>query len=451
MKPLVIAVRNTLGIDLSIFYTILARVLQAGGGVVTIGLISLYLTKEEQGYYYTFGSILAVQVFFELGLTSIITQYVAHEAIHIIWKSDKEFFGPPESLSRLASLLLLCLKVFSILAAFLFILLSVGGYLFFSAYKANQTTVNWQIPWVTTSIATALMLVVNPILAVFEGLGQVKEIAKLRMKQQILSLVSVILILVLKGGLYAQGVANLLSFFLLVGSIVFSHRKQLIFFIISHIDKWKISYRKEIFPYHYKIALSWISGYLIFQLFNPVLFATEGPVVAGKMGMTLAALNGISSISMSWISTKITLFSSLIAKREHKALDTIFNRTLKQLIVINATLLIAFIGLIKVLDALNSPFRDRFLNLTPIILLCVAAFINQIVYSWATYLRCHKEEPFLYISIINGVMCAASSILLSHYFGVNGMVAGFTVISALVGGLGGYYVFTTKKRQWNGI
>ena len=37
-------------------------------------------------------------------------------------------------------------------------------------------------------------------------------------------------------------------------------------------------------------------GYFIFQLFNPVLFATEGAVVAGQMGMTLAALNGIKHL-----------------------------------------------------------------------------------------------------------------------------------------------------------
>ena len=56
---------------------------------------------------------------------------------------------------------------------------------------------------------------------------------------------------------------------------------------------------QEIFPFQWKIALSWISGYLIFQLFNPVLFATEGSKIAGQMGMTMVAISGISSISIS--------------------------------------------------------------------------------------------------------------------------------------------------------
>lgn len=62
----------------------------------------------------------------------------------------------------------------------------------------------------------------------------------------------------------------------------------------------KVNYFNEIFPYQWRIALSWISGYFIFQLFNPVLFATEGAIVAGQMGMILHALIQYNLISLSW-------------------------------------------------------------------------------------------------------------------------------------------------------
>lgn len=85
--------------------------------------------------------------------------------------------------------------------------------------------------------------------------------------------------------------------------------------------------------------MSWISGYFIFQLFNPVLFATEGAVIAGQMGMTLAALNGIQSLSLSWMTTKIPLYSGLIAQKQYRQLDIIFNRTLRQSVFINGVAL----------------------------------------------------------------------------------------------------------------
>src|SRR5208283_6098922 len=87
----------------------------------------------------------------------------------------------------------------------------------------------------------------------------------------------------------------------------------------------RVSYKREIFPYQWKIAISWISGYFIFQLFNPILFATEGAVMAGKMGMTLVVLNGIFSLSFSWMSTKVPLYSNLIAQKKYRDLDHIFD------------------------------------------------------------------------------------------------------------------------------
>ena len=74
---------NTLGIDGAILYTIFARVIQASGGIITVFLIARFLSKEEQGFYYTFVSVLAIQIFFELGLGGILTQFVAHEMAHI--------------------------------------------------------------------------------------------------------------------------------------------------------------------------------------------------------------------------------------------------------------------------------------------------------------------------------------------------------------------------------
>ena len=44
----------------------------------------------------------------------------------------------------------------------------------------------------------------------------------------------------------------------------------------------KISWRKEVFPMQWKIALSFMSGYFVFQLFTPVLFHYQGAEVASQ-------------------------------------------------------------------------------------------------------------------------------------------------------------------------
>ena len=42
-------------------------------------MISWYLTAELQGYYYTFTSLIALQVFLELGFSIVVTQFASHE------------------------------------------------------------------------------------------------------------------------------------------------------------------------------------------------------------------------------------------------------------------------------------------------------------------------------------------------------------------------------------
>lgn len=410
-------------------------------------LISLFLTNEEQGYYFTFGSIIAIQVFFELGLNSIITQYVAHETVHLRWLSPTELTGDPIHLSRLASLLQFCIKVFSVLAIVLFFILQIAGNLFFTKYHAS--TVQWQFAWQAVAFSTSLILLMNPVLAFLEGLGRVKEMAKVRFIQQIVNIVIIAVVLIGKGGLLALGTASFVSFCVLFGSILFSDNKRILLFIYQKREKWKVDYWKEIYPYQWKIALSWISGYFVFQLFNPVLFATEGPVVAGQMGMTLAALNGISALSMSWINTKVPFFSTLVAQKKYDELDAVFKLTIQQLIFVNVLLISVFIMIVFGLKMLGMSLGERFLGLLPLIFLALTVIVNQAIFSWATYLRCHKQEPFLVNSIVAGFLCAVSTLLLGHLFGLMGIVGGYTVLTIFVGLPWGYLIFKTKKTGWH--
>lgn len=297
------------GIDRAIAYTVLSRVIQAGGGVVTLLFVANNLTTVEQGYYYTFGSILAIQIFFELGLSNIITQFVAHENAHLIWNDKYSFYGSIESSSRLSSLLRFAIKWFVVIGVLLFVGLLITGYYFFNKFGKTGDLVDWQKPWVILSITTSLSLMISPILAFFEGLGKVKEVAKIRLVQQIVQLLLVLSFFLLGFKLFSSPLAALISFFIILLWTLNGVNKKNLIFIWRKIDKYHVNYKKEIFPFQWKIALSWISGYFIFQLFNPVLFATEGPIVAGQMGMTLAVLNAILMFTLSWINTKVPIFS----------------------------------------------------------------------------------------------------------------------------------------------
>lgn len=453
MIAVLFKLKDKLGIDKSIFFTSLARIIQAVGGVVSILFVARYLTDIEQGFYYTFGSIVAIQIFFELGLNGIITQYVAHETAHLQWKTSTELTGEHKYLSRLSSLLHFCIKWYLCFAGMLLITLIIVGFIFFGKYGAHDN-VTWKFPWILLTIGTALNLLLAPILAFLEGLGKVTEVAKVRLYQQSISLLVVWGGLILGAKLYVAGI-NWLVIILLVTSILFfsDFRKLLLnIWYVPLTDK--VNYRKEIFPYQWKIALSWMSGYFIFQLFNPVLFATEGAVVAGQMGMTLTALNGIQALSLSWMTTKIPLYSGLIAKRDYIQLDTIFNRTLKQSVFINGAILVLMFIVIWTIRHYHiiiggMDLGNRFLPYLPMFLMMIPLFINQFISSWATYLRCHKQEPFLINSICAGIACCLSTLLLGKWFGVLGVTGGYCFITIALMPWG-YWIYKTKKYEWHG-
>ena len=439
------------GIDKAIFFTSSSRIVGGLGGVVSVLFIARYLTGIEQGFYYTFGSILAIQVFFELGLNGIITQYVAHEASHLTQKGDR-YVGEDKYLSRMASLLHFCIKWYGILAGLLFLILSVAGYVFFSHFYKAESLVDWHLPWILLSIGTTFYFLLSPFIAFIEGLGKVKEVAKIRFGQQVTTMFVVWSGLFLGLKLFVGGVSTMIGLCILCWFFAIKFLPLLRNIYLTKITE-RVSYRREIFPFQWKIAISWVSGYFIFQLFNPVLFATEGAVVAGQMGMTLTVLNAILGFTLSWISTKVPLFSGLIAQKEYIKLDGLFNSTLFQSTAIN---FIALIGMFAVVFGIRyfniemggKNLGNRFLPYIPMLFMMVPILLNHIIAALATYLRCHKREPMMIQSITLGLLCSLSTIFLSRYFGIMGMTAGYLILSIL-SFTWTYFIFVTKKRKWH--
>lgn len=436
------------GVDGAIALTILTRVIQAGGGVLSIAFIAKFLSPYEQGYYYTFASVLAIQVFFELGLSSIITQYTAHEFVHLKWGEDFTLTGDAVHQSRLSSLLRFCVKWFGLIAIILFFILLAVGFYFFSKYN-NVLNIEWKKPWIILCLTTSLNLFIDPILAFFDGLNEVKDMARVRLIQKGINIILLFVFFVLGFKLYSSALASLVAIIINYIQILLTKRYQFLKTIWFSKGEWRVNYFEEIFPYQWRIALSWVSGYFIFQLFNPILFATEGAIVAGQMGMTLQALNGISSISMSWISTKVPVFSQYIAKKDYQTLDNTFNTALAGLLKVNMILLVIFNVGVVFLKLEHFKFSDRFLPLLPTIILSTICFINQLVFSWATYLRCHKSEPFLVQSIVFGALVSISTVVLGKQYGLIGIVGGYGFLTLFISLIWSYFLFVNKKKLWH--
>ncbi|MBS4066034.1 MAG: hypothetical protein KGZ74_15850 [Chitinophagaceae bacterium] len=438
------------GLDQAIFFATTANGISAIGNVVSIILILKNLSILEQGYYYTFLSIAAIQSFFEMGLNGIIVQYVAYEKAQLHWQDQFRLFGNIKSLSRLKSLFLFFKKWYSIFGILLLLSLITVGYLFFTRY--DNDNVQWFWPWVFLCSSVTVSFCLSPILAFIQGLGLVKEATRIVLFQTIFRLSTLWIFLFLDFKLYSLSISSLVaSVFVL--SLIFAKFKKIWFFISEIVVTEKINYKNEILPYQWRIAVSWISGFFIFQLFNPVLFVVEGPVIAGQMGMTLSVLNGILSVSTAWISTRIPLFSTHIANLNYQELDISFKRTLYQSTIVNIGCLLIFFFIVYFLRVSNftylgRAFSERFLDYFPLSLMMLTIVINHIIACFATYLRCHKRDPFFIYSFITAVLNLLSTLILGQQFGLLGLTVGYFLI-VLISFPVLYAVYKKKKYEWH--
>lgn len=447
MLPVLKKLYGKAGLDSSIAFTILSRIVQSAGGLLTLIMITRFLNKNEQGYFYTFLSILAIRMFFEMGLTIILTQYVAHEAAHLSWSNKFALIGEEYYLSRLASIIQLSVKWFLILAVLMFLVLLFGGRFFFSKFN-TQLNISWQLPWLILSISTCFILMLDLLLAILEGLGKINEIAKLRLAQHSVNLILLGLFLFANLKLLSHGLA-LFGSTIITGIILLaSGNLKVIKKLWQAQVKWKVNYKKEILPYQLRIALGNVSNYFVFQLFNPVLFATQGPIVAGQMGATQTFLNGIGVVSISWMSTKIALFSKLVAKQKFRQLNLSFKKSTFISVIVCFTGIIAFIVLVLVLKKYYPALGNRFLGIEPIILLGLTQLANVIGTAQGYFLRSFKKDPFFVSSIIIGILTGISTLICSKYFGITGITMGCFIINGVIGVIWGTIIYKNKKYEW---
>jgi len=423
-------------------FSVLARFWSSAAGLVTVALIARFLSSVEQGYYYTFGSLVALQIVFELGFSFVILQVASHERADLSISSEYEISGNPLSHSRLASVIQKSVRWYSVAALLMTATLLPAGLYFFYRHSHSGSTVHWQLPWCSAALMAALNFQLDPLLSFFEGCGYVAEIARLRVVQSVLGSVLAWAALTTRHGLYAP---SMMLLGMAAGSLVwlFGKRTLLSGLLKYHTGENRVRWNEEVWPFQWRIAVSWFCGYFLFWIFNPVLFAFRGPVEAGQMGMSLSLANAIQAIALSWVSTKSAPFGNLIARKEFQQLDITFFQALRQssgVSVVGA--LLAWLGCFY-LNLQHFSFANRLLDPFTLGILLLYMIVNVVIGSEAYYLRAHKHEVFFVNSLIGAAAVTLCTFVFARYYGATGIV-----VSCCLLNLGGLVWATHKFRKY---
>jgi hypothetical protein len=294
-----------LGLDGAVAYTFLARAVSIVGSTGRCLLIVRFLTPIEQGYYYTLLSLVSLQVVFEMGFSFVIQQLAAHECVHLEiaggWQRERPACRP--SAAGLGASSSACAgtrwppwRWVSILAPL--------GMLFFARHagQAGAAQVAWQAD--PGSLAVAASMAGLWCVPFYSFRGWLRRGAR--------------------GGLDAAAPGSGSRCAGLVGHAAASRavragpghrgpcgRRAVLSGFASPLC-WRvccviparasaIQWKQEVWPFQWRIAVSWMCSYFTVQVFIPILFALRGPVEAGQMGMSLSITGYMTILALAWI------------------------------------------------------------------------------------------------------------------------------------------------------
>ncbi len=412
-------------------YALLARIVQGAIMFVVGVLVIRNLSPDEQGYFFTFMSLGALLQMGDFGLSYA----VLHNANHL--SSVGQTARLPGLLSR--ALWLNCLT-----SSCLAIVVGVGGIRMFGASQhiSDPGGFLWYYPWIFFVCAVFLTQLMVPGIAFFEGGISAVAAWRFRFFQEALSGPVFIGFL-----LYGCGLWSLAAFwsirFAMSGIWLWVKKPQCSEAVSFTNQEW----HKEVWPFQWKMGLSALSGFLIFQAVNPIVLAEQGPKVAGQFGFSLAIMNMVLMVTTVWPLSKAAQYGYLISTTQFKELRRSFWQvTIRSSLFAGCSAVGVSLGLWWLIY-MGISFADRLADLFTTSALMAAAVAHHVVYCFAVLLRAERREPLLWVSVIGGLV-SVLAIWMTAHFGGSHDIAVTNLIFAGIGIPLVYIIFRRRVAFW---
>lgn len=377
--------------DRAVLFGLLTQSWQIFAGPITLLLIVQYLTRETQGYYFSFGSILGFQVFFEMGFSTTLLYICSHEWAHLQLDAAGRVVGDPKALARLASLGRLVFKWYALASCFFVIGIGLGGYLFLNS--SSHYNIHWENPWLAVVVVTGMLFWTAPFITMLDGCNQMAVTNQFRLYQTILTTFVLWLILFLGGGLWAVLASACSRLICNIYLFVIRFGRFFGLFWQPGTAEHKISWKNEIWPLQWRTGLTAMVAYFGSSLFVPVMFRYHGATTAGQMGLILSLIGMLQSLTLVWLATRSPRFGMLIAKRQYAELDRIFIITCIVSMVIFCIGASIFWGITSILYVTRNTLASRILPPLPTLLLLAAYMLLILPICESVYLLAHKRLP----------------------------------------------------------
>ncbi|MDR0551885.1 MAG: hypothetical protein LBG72_07695 [Spirochaetaceae bacterium] len=406
-----------------LFFTLINQLWRLVSAPITLMLIPLFLPPDVQGYWYLFGSIAAFGALADMGFTTIILQFTAHEFAFLSFNKNNILDGDETHLKRLGSFFKFSVKWFFTLGLTAFFVMYIAGFAFF--LRDGVFSKYW-FPWTIYAFAAMLLLVLNAVFSFIEGLNKIETAQKMRIIVSVVNTIILAGILAGGGQIYALSLGMLTS--VLAGIIlIFAKFSANIKQLINASEGFKYNWKKDVLPLLTKYAVSNVCVYFMFTIYTPVTHYFYGPVFSGKTGISITLVLSLVNFSGIWIYTVIPKINMLVSKRLWNQLDMLFR---KRFLCVMAAYICGVLGLFGFLLIFRnwrmiSQITSRFLPLKMIIMLFTGYFIQSALNCVGVYLRGHKQDPLVLPAAAAAVWTAALTVISGKFLPPEWIFTGF--------------------------
>jgi hypothetical protein len=415
------------GIDDAVFFSLLNKAAVICFTAVTLGLVLIHFSPENQGYYYTFTSLLVLQSFLEMGMGVVLAQFLSHEWSRIHFDASGHLAGEESALNKVSALVSVACRWYVGAAVAFLLLVGTGGSFLISRHGATGEVL---APWWILCTSVSISILQIPLRSMLEGSNQIARVQKIATLVSLFAATASWTAIIAGLGLYSLAISAGVS----AGTGLILFGRACVPFLRVMARKFEascFSWRDEFWPQQWRIAVSWSSGFFMFQSFVPILFYFQGAVPAGRMGASLQIYNAINAVASAWAYSKGPQMGILGSRGKVVELqETVRHVLLRSSLVCGSCAVLVIIVLV-VMDR-QGIWLDRFVGVNAMAVLLLALVVLQRSNIETLAIRFQKAEPFVAISILSALLVCLSNVVLSIYSSVLAVCIGYAIVMIFV-------------------
>jgi len=403
----------------------LQKIVQALTGLVTASLVTIYLTPDEQGYFFTMGSLLSSYILLDLGLSNLLIQFSARSFTGLSWhKQEIVDASDGQKKSNFLDLVSWTLRWYAFAGLATFLLIPIG-YIYFHFAKST-VDVAWQLPWIAIVSSVALSMPAIGLLSILEGAEKIRVTYTLRIAHYLLGAIVAWMLLIQGHGLFAQSMAPLA----IAVVVIYWLKKHYGTLLKNHLfNKSNFNWKLHVWPQQKRVTVSWFSNYLFLHVPVPVVFYFSGARIAGKMGLSMVVANVVGAIAMSWVTAATPRITKLIAQGDVDEGRALFERSLLTAVFLLLIGGLAASGLTVLIHGYS--LSERILNPSQLILLFFVFALFHGINALIVYFRAFKKEPLALPSLIATSSIVVIGCFVVPLYSVNGAICLMAIVYSL--------------------